>query len=294
MYEQYTDKQIVEMLKPKLAKLGWGPTVDHLERYPSTCEVIATIYRSAYIRGQLGRSFIIGEKKAKEPVDTFKVGDKVKFLGLSIENNRWFYPPVNTVGEVVELGSDYCFVQWPNGITSGDGVWACRNNYLEKVTEHWVSAARDNIKVGSKVRYLNAEKHLKNPEFYPAQGTIGKVVSVSNDSTRLVQWPGYPVPCFANRFDLEVLVDGLDEVEPTKVKKWVPATKDNVKSGCKVRMIDNTLYEDDPLHCPATGTVGTVINTYDRFPLIQWPPESTSKKDRWFCSFCHLEVLLCE
>ena len=29
MYEQYTDKQIVEMLKPKLAKLGWGNVVNN-------------------------------------------------------------------------------------------------------------------------------------------------------------------------------------------------------------------------------------------------------------------------
>ena len=114
MYEQYTDKQIVEMLKPKLAKLGWGNVVNN-DLYPDTCKMIATIYRSAYIRGQLGRSFIIGEKKTKEPVNTFKVGDKVKFLGLNIDDeealhNIRFYPPVDTVGKVVELGSNYCFV----------------------------------------------------------------------------------------------------------------------------------------------------------------------------------------
>ena len=194
MYEQYTDKQIVEMLKPKLTKLGWGPTVDHLEHYPSTCEVIATIYRSAYIRGQLGRSFIIGEKKTKEPVNPFKVGDKVKFLGIStgyVEalNDRQFYPPVNTVGEVVELNFDYCFVQWPNGTTSGNGVWACRNKYLEKVTEHWVPAARDNIKVGSKVRFVNKRLHKKKPQYFPCKGTIGEVKTVCKDGLCDVQWP---------------------------------------------------------------------------------------------------------
>ena len=98
MYEQYTDKQIVEMLKPKLAKLGWGKDVDSIYHFPETCKMVATIYRSAYIRGQLGRSFIIGEKKAKEPVNTFKVGDKVKFLGFNTEDegaltNRRFFPP---------------------------------------------------------------------------------------------------------------------------------------------------------------------------------------------------------
>lgn len=295
MYEQYTDKQIVEMLVPKLEKLGWEPEFFS----PRMEKLISILYKSGYTRGQLGRSFIIGEKKTKEPVNPFKVGDKVKFLGIGIDDieildSGRFYPPVNTVGKVVRLDFGYCVVQWPDGTTSGKGIWCCQNKYLEKVTERWVSATRDNIKVGSKVRYLNAEKHLKNPEFYPVQGTIGKVVSVIDDNTYLVQWPDYTTVWFANQSDLEVLVDGLDEVEPTKAKKWVPASKNNVKSGCKVRMIDNALYESNPLYFPAIGTVGTVINTYDGIPLVQWPPESTSEKDRWFSSFCHLEVLLCE
>ena len=121
-------------------------------------------------------------------------------------NNRRFYPPVNTVGKVVKLGSDYCFVQWPEGIVSDNEAWAYKNIYLEKVTEHWVPATRDNVKVGSKVRYLNAKKHEQNPEFYPSQGTIGKVVSVIDDNTCLVQWPDYTTAWFANRPDLEVLL----------------------------------------------------------------------------------------
>ena len=36
MYEQYTDKQIVEMLKPKLAKLGWGKDDDSIYHFPDT------------------------------------------------------------------------------------------------------------------------------------------------------------------------------------------------------------------------------------------------------------------
>ena len=137
MYEQYTDEQIVEMLKPKLAKLGWGKDVDSIYHFPETCKMIATIYRSAYIRGQLGRSFIIGEPKQ---------------------------------------------------------------------TEHWVPATRDNVKKGDKVRYLNAERHKQNPEFYPLQGTIGEVVFVCDDDTYIVQWPDYKSTWYASRFDLEVLL----------------------------------------------------------------------------------------
>ena len=197
MYEQYTDKQIVEMLVPKLNKATVGCDWSGITNYPKVnknlIRAIATIYRSAYTRGQLGRSFIIGEKKVKEPVNTFKVGDKVKFLGFNIEDeealsNRRFYPPVNTIGEVVKLSSDYCFVQWPNGITSGDGVWACRNSYLKKVTEHWVPATKDDVKVGSKVRVIEETAHKDNPQWFPNVGTVGTVTEVGFH-THLVQWP---------------------------------------------------------------------------------------------------------
>lgn len=141
MYEQYTDKQIVEMLVPKLKATkpdwDWEILIEYPERNKDMIKTIATIYRSAYIRGQLGRSFIIGEPKQ---------------------------------------------------------------------TEHWVPATKDNVKKGDKVRYLNAEKHKQNPEFYPLRNTIGKVVSVVDDNTYLVQWPDYTTAWFANQLDLEVLL----------------------------------------------------------------------------------------
>ena len=191
MYEQYTDKQIVEMLKPKLEKLGWEPEFFS----PRMEKLISILYKSGYIRGQLGRSFIIGEKKAnekkvKEPANTFKVGDKVKFLGFSIEdeetlNDRLFYPPVNTVGKVLELGSEYCFVQWPDGATVDNGVWACRNTYLKKVVEHWVPATEVLPKEGDKVKMIDRDTVFLN--WLPENGTIGVVIS-TDSQTAFVQW----------------------------------------------------------------------------------------------------------
>lgn len=137
MYEQYIDKQIVEMLKPKLAKLGWGPTVGHLERYPSTCKVIAAIYRSAYIRGQLGRSFIIGEPKQTEhwvPAtrDNVKVGSKVRMIDEEAYNtDPYLFPVVGTLGIAKEIDYNSCIVQWPKGATGGSGTWWCNYKRLE-------------------------------------------------------------------------------------------------------------------------------------------------------------------
>ena len=139
MYEQYTDKQIVEMLRPKLAKLGWGDNVTNINIYPDTCKMIATIYRSAYIRGQLGRSFIIGEPKRTEhwvpaTEDNVKVGSKVRVSDEAVhKSNPDCYPNVCAVGEVIDIS--ICkilpLIQWPKNSVGGDAVRRCLSRYLE-------------------------------------------------------------------------------------------------------------------------------------------------------------------
>lgn len=141
MYEQYTDKQIVEMLIPKLAKLGWG-SVAYNDLYPDTIEMIATIYRSAYIRGQLGRSFIIGEPKQTKPKrterwvpatkDNVKVGSKVRMIDDKVhDTNPCWFPDVGTVGIVTEVGFRTYLIQWSKGSTSGKDEWYCDDTRLE-------------------------------------------------------------------------------------------------------------------------------------------------------------------
>lgn len=224
MYEQYTDKQIVEMLVPKLNKsiegCSWGGLIRDPERHKYTIKAFAIIYRLAYIRGQLGRSFIIGEEKVKVSVSPFKAGDKVKFLGLSEDEalvGSQLYPPVNTIGEVVGvLSPEFCFVQWPKCAVYSNGALSCSNRFLEKVTDEKVT-------------------------------------------------------------------------EP-----WFPATKDNVKIGSKVRMINGKLHNENHRWFPVVGTVGIVRNLCDINCDVQWPKGTTSWQDKWWCNYEHLEVLLCE
>lgn len=205
MYEQYTDKQIVEMLVPKLKKsvpeLDWDEYLKRPDDFSIWNRLISVIYKSGYVRGQLGRSFIIGEEKVKESVSPFKAGDKVKFIGFSFENDSFksligsqLYPPMNTIGEVVGvLSSEFCFVQWPKGAVYSNGALSCPNRFLEKVidekvTEHWVPATRDNVKVGSKVRMIDEETHLVDHECNPVAGTVGVVEEVCI-RTCLAKWP---------------------------------------------------------------------------------------------------------
>lgn len=159
MYEEYTDKQIVEMLKPKLEKLGWGAVVNN-DLYPDTIKMIATIYRSGYIRGQLGRSFIIGEKAntnkrwVSVDGDNIKEGDSVRYINEEIQkNNPNYYPAKDVVGKVIKVCVDLtCKIQWPKGSTSGDDRWYAAWSNLEVLaeepvkTEKWVPATKDNVK----------------------------------------------------------------------------------------------------------------------------------------------------
>ena len=139
MYEQYTDKQIVEMLVPKLEKavpeVSWDAIKANPDFHRVTNKMVATIYRSAYIRGQLGRSFIIGESKQTEskcterwvPVNSnnVKKGDSVRYIDKNgHKNNPEYYPAKDVVGKVIKVCSDLtCYIQWPKGSTSLDDRW---------------------------------------------------------------------------------------------------------------------------------------------------------------------------
>ena len=128
MYEQYTDKQIVEMLVPKLKKsvpeVSWVAIKANPNFHNVTNKMIATIYRSAYIRGQLGRSFIIGEKKTKVKSKSerwisavnieLKKGDKVKMIdNHTFKYDPAYYPAIDTVGVVEGAGAVVALIQWP-------------------------------------------------------------------------------------------------------------------------------------------------------------------------------------
>ena len=147
MYEQYTDKQIVEMLVPKLEKavpsVDWNMVIANAGCNWRIIQAIGLVYRSAYIRGQLGRSFIIGEPKQTEPKCTerwvpvnsnnVKKGDSVRYIGKNgHKNSPEYYPAKDVVGKVIKVCSDLtCHIQWPKGSTSQDDRWCADWGNLE-------------------------------------------------------------------------------------------------------------------------------------------------------------------
>ena len=143
MYEQYTDKQIVEMLVPKLNKavpsVDWNMVIANAGCNWRIIQAIGLVYRSAYIRGQLGRSFIIGEPKCTErwvpaTKDNVKVGSKVRMIDEEAHaSSPDCYPSVGTVGVVID--NNICrilpLIQWPKDSVGNDDVTHCLSRYLE-------------------------------------------------------------------------------------------------------------------------------------------------------------------
>lgn len=139
MYEQYTDKQIVEMLVPKLKKavpeVSWDAIKANPDFHSVTNKMVATLYRSGYIRGQLGRSFIIGEIEQTDPKCTerwvpvnnnnVKEGDSVRYIDKNEhKNSPEYYPAKDVIGKVIKVCSDLtCCIQWPKGTTSQNDRW---------------------------------------------------------------------------------------------------------------------------------------------------------------------------
>ena len=127
------------MLGPKLTKavpeVSWDAIKANPDFHRVTNKMVATIYRSGYIRGQLGRSSIIGETKQTEskcterwvPVNTdnVKKGDSVRYIGKNgHKNSPEYYPAKDVVGKVIKVCSDLtCHIQWPKGSTSQDDRW---------------------------------------------------------------------------------------------------------------------------------------------------------------------------
>lgn len=76
--------------------------------------------------------------------DKSMFGRKVKFTNAMVhEEEPWFYPEVGTIGTIVPIkGTDFddmddllYVVQWPEGTTSEDDLWAVADEDIELVDE---------------------------------------------------------------------------------------------------------------------------------------------------------------
>ena len=67
----------------------------------------------------------------------FKVGDKVRYIGKDHKEMPVFYPPIGTIGTVVNQLNEYddVYIQWAKGSTSREDCWYCDRHDVELVED---------------------------------------------------------------------------------------------------------------------------------------------------------------
>lgn len=191
MYEQYTDKQIVEMLVPKLNKAVpegyWDEAIKHPELNRNFIKAVAIIYRSAYIRGQKGRSFLIGEKKAE-----VKGKKEDKVCWFSDDRDIYYPDKKGTIGTINSMGDcNTLWVYWPVGSCKvheqskqcAETTWCCNKSQCLLIDTN----VKGNIKKGDRIVYLGTKNGFICDGSWPDQVATG-VVDFAEGRGGIVRW----------------------------------------------------------------------------------------------------------
>ena len=185
--QHYTNFEIFHSLLPKL-KAGipdanWDIVSDRF------IDAIATAYRSGYGRGQKGRSFLIGEKKAEVKG---KKGDKVCWF--SNDHDTYYPSVVGTIGTINWVDEDGdLWVDWPFGsceVNKNGGctwccTWCCAKNQCLLIDTN----VKGNIKKGDKIVYLGTVGGFEVNGVWPSKVATGVVDFVEDEGAGVcVDW----------------------------------------------------------------------------------------------------------
>ena len=188
--QHYTNFEIFHSLVPKMKAVS--PTIenwDELDKeenynsYRYVIDAIATAYRSGYGRGQKGRSFLIGEKKAEVKG---KKGDKVCWF--SKDRDTYYPSVVGTIGTINLVDDDGdLWVDWPfescEANKNGDCTWCCNKKQCLLIDTN----VKGNIKKGDKIVYLGTMGGFSHDEVWPDRVATG-VVDIAENNGCLVNW----------------------------------------------------------------------------------------------------------
>ena len=188
--QHYSNYEIFHSLTPKLKAAfphigNWDEVgkEENYEEYGYIVDIVATAYRSGYGRGQKGRSFLIGEKKAEVKG---RKGDKVCWFS----NDRDTYYPntIGTIGTINRVDDDGdLWVDWPfescEANKNGDCTWCCSKNQCLLIDTN----VKGNVKNGDKIVYLGTKHGFLYDEVWPSRVATG-VVDDINDCGCMVRW----------------------------------------------------------------------------------------------------------
>ena len=180
--QHYTNFEIFHSLVPKMKAafphIGNWDELDKEENYNGyryVIDAIATAYRSGYGRGQKGRSFLIGEKKAE--VKAVKDG---KVCWFSKDRDTYYPNTIGTIGTIDRVDNDGdLWVNWPFGSCeaneNGDCTWCCAKEQGLLIDTN----VKGNIKKGDKIVYLGTMDGFKDNGVWPNKVTTGVVIKIS-------------------------------------------------------------------------------------------------------------------
>ena len=176
--QHYTNLEIFHSLIPKLdaiSPIDFVALEKDYKAYSPIIDAIATAYRSGYGRGQKGRSFLIGEKKAE-----VKAVKGVKVCWFSDDHDEYYPDKKGTVGTIdyVDCDGDL-WVYWPLESKS----WCCTKAQCLLIDTN----VKNNLKKGDKIVYLGTEQGFLTDGVWPDRVATG-VVDYAEDNGCLVFW----------------------------------------------------------------------------------------------------------
>ena len=188
--QHYSNYEIFHSLTPKLKAAfphigNWDEVgkEENYEEYGYIVDIVATAYRSGYGRGQKGRSFLIGEKKAEVKG---RKGDKVCWFS----NDRDTYYPntIGTIGTINRVDDDGdLWVDWPfescEANKNGDCTWCCNKKQCLLID----TSVKGNVKKGDKIVYLGTRGGFSHADVWPDRVATG-VVDIAENNGCLVIW----------------------------------------------------------------------------------------------------------
>ena len=155
--QHYTNLEILHSLVPKLdaiSPIDFVALEKDYKAYSPIIDAIATAYRSGYGRGQKGRSFLIGEKKAE-----VKAVKGAKVCWFSNDHDTYYPNAIGTIGTIssVDCNNDL-WVNWPVGScevhklgrTYAETAWCCTKKQCLLID----TKVKGNVKRGDKIVYL--------------------------------------------------------------------------------------------------------------------------------------------
>lgn len=172
----------------------------------------------------------------------FKVGDKVRYIGKDHREMPEFYPPVGTIGTVINQSNecDDVYVQWEKGSTSRKDCWYCDRHDVELV---------ENVDMTNEEIWEMLESKMRKNGLKKKMGALYCDNNLTNGYWVYTLDDVHNAIAIAYRSGYERAMKGRPFKIGEKKKKgghWEPIDPENLpKEGTRVRYSRPICFEDE-------------------------------------------------